>query len=89
MRAAKRAGPRQAVSRDGLVTAVRPLRTVTTSIDADRCRDLHVEAVGRKLTVRGRRLGHERSASKLARREDREFIESSDFRASMDMHGSL
>ena len=31
MRAAKRAGPRQAASRDGFVTAVRPLRTVTAS----------------------------------------------------------
>ena len=53
----------------------------------DRCRDLHVEAVGRADTP-GRRFGHGRSASQLARREDRDFIESSDFRASIH-HGSL
>jgi hypothetical protein len=33
MRAAKRVGPRQAASRDGFVTAVRPFRTVTASTE--------------------------------------------------------
>ena len=82
MRAAKRVGPRQAASRDGFVTAVRPFRTVTASTELtakETCTSRRSPGAG----VRARVVGHERQASTLAPRGDRDCVTSSDFRAAM------
>ncbi len=88
MRAAKRAGPRQATSRDGLVTAVRPLRTVTASTVLTDSDDLHVEAVAARRGARGV-VGHGRQASTLAPREDRDCVYEQRFSGSHRGHGTL
>ena len=77
MRAAKRAGPRQAVSRDGLVTAVRPLRTVTTSIEpteAETCTSRRSIAIGVRGEASSRALsGQERPARRPRIRHEQRF----------------
>ena len=82
MRAAKRVGPRQAVSREGFVTAVRPLRTVTASIELtenETCTSSRSPGIGVRGDLRSRALsGQDSLRAKIANSS-----RCSDFRAAM------